>query len=67
MAKMAMKNKLTDYEDDDSNDYESYEERKKIKRVDSDHNRRREIKNWKKVWSEHTNDYEEVEEFYGRR
>lgn len=67
MAKMAMKNKLTDYEDDDSNDYEYYEERKKIKRVDSDHNRRREIKNWKKVWSEHTNDYDEVDEFYGRR
>ena len=43
------------------------EERKKIKRVDSDHNRRREIKNWKKVWSEHTNDYDEVDEFYGRR
>lgn len=67
MAKMAMKNKLTDYEDDDSNDYEYYEERKKIKRVDSDHNRRREIRNWKKVWSEHTNDYDEVDEFYGRR
>ena len=50
MAKMAMKKKLIDYEDD-SNDYEYYEERKKIKRVDSEHHRRREIRNWKKVWS----------------
>jgi hypothetical protein len=66
MAKMAMKKKLTDYEDD-SNDYEYYEERKKIKRVDSEHHRRREIRNWKKVWSEHTNDYDEVDEFYGQR
>ena len=66
MAKMAMKKKLIDYEDD-SNDYEYYEERKKIKRVDSDHNRKREIRNWKKVWSEHTNDYDEVDEFYGQR
>jgi hypothetical protein len=43
------------------------EERKKIKRVDSEHHRRREIRNWKKVWSEHTNDYDEVDEFYGQR
>jgi hypothetical protein len=60
------KNKTIDIEDD-SNDYEYYEERKKIKRVDSEHHRRREIKNWKKVWSEHTNDYDEVDEFYGQR
>jgi len=60
------KNKTIDIEDD-SNDYEYYEERKKIKRVDSEHHRHREIKNWKKVWSEHTNDYDEVDEFYGQR
>ena len=66
MAKMAMKKKLIDYEDD-SNDYEYYEERKKIKRADSDHHKRREIRNWTKVWSEHTNDYDEVDEFYGQR
>ena len=61
-----MKNKTPDYEDD-SNDYEYYEERKKIKRVDSEHNKRREIRNWKKVWSEHTTDYDEMDEFYSRR
>lgn len=66
MAASAMKNKTPDYEDD-SNDYEYYEERKKIKRVDSEHNKRREIRNWKKVWSEHTTDYDEMDEFYGRR
>lgn len=26
--------------------------------------RRRPIKNYKKVWYEHTNDYEEIDEFY---
>ena len=60
-----MKNKKTSYEDD-HNDYEYYEERKKIKRVDSEHHKRRDIKNWKKVWSEHSDDYDEVDEFYAK-
>lgn len=62
-----MKNNRTSYEDD-SFDYEPYEERKgKIKKVRTDVRPKREIKNWKKAWSEHTNDYDEREEFYGRK
>lgn len=60
-----MKNKKGSYEDD-HNDYEYYEERKKIKRVDSEHNKRRDIRNWKKAWSEHTDDYDEVDDFFSK-
>jgi hypothetical protein len=50
----------------DNDDYEWYEERKgKIKRVSSEHKPKREIRNWKKVWSQHTDDYDEHDEFYG--
>ena len=62
-----MKNNQAEF-DDHNNDYEWYEERGKgkIKRVRSDHRPKRETKNWKKVWSEHTTDYDEVDEFYGK-
>ena len=50
--------------EDDSNDYEYYEERKKIKQTQSTHKQKREIRNWKKVWSQHTDDFDEYDEFY---
>lgn len=61
-----MKNthRSTEY-DFDTRDYEPYEERKgKIKKVSSEHMPRRQVKNWKKAWSEHTDDYDERDEFY---
>jgi hypothetical protein len=63
-----MKNKHNS-EDFGNGDYEWYEERSKgkIKRVSSEHRPRREIRNWKKVWTEHTEDYDEHDEFYGRK
>jgi hypothetical protein len=48
-------------------EYEPYDGQKKIKKVSSEHVQRRQIKNWKKVWSEHENDYDEVDEFYDVR
>jgi hypothetical protein len=62
-----MRTNSTSEYDYDPRDYESYEERKKIKRVSSEHQKRREIKNWKKVWSEHAEDYDERDEFYVRK
>jgi hypothetical protein len=57
------------FEVEELNDYEWYEERgkDKIKRVKSDHKPKRETKNWKKAWTEHTDDYDERDEFYGRK
>lgn len=46
-----------EYEDDYETDRQN-----KGKKL-SDH-RRRPIKNWKKVWSEHNSDYEEVDDFF---
>lgn len=62
-----MKQKRSDVED--FNDYEWYEERGKgkIKKVRPEHKPKRETKNWKKAWSEHTDDYDERDEFYGRQ
>jgi len=62
-----MKNRQRDIEE--FNDYEWYEERGKgkIKRVRTDIQPKRETKNWKKAWSEHTDDYDERDEFYGKR
>lgn len=46
----------TEYENDA---YEDYMTRDK-KNAD----RRRPIRNWTKVWSDHTNDYDEIDDFY---
>jgi hypothetical protein len=63
MAKM--KSNSNHYEDFD--DYEPYEEKKgRIRKVDSENHKRREIKNWKKAWSEHPEDYDERDEFFGK-
>jgi hypothetical protein len=48
-------------------DYEPYEGQKKIKNVSSVHGQRRKIKNWKKAWSEHEDDYDEVDDFYDKK
>jgi hypothetical protein len=39
----------------------------KIKRVRSEHRPKRETTNWKKAWSNHLDDYDEKDEFYGKR
>jgi len=60
-----MKNKRRDFSDEDFYDYEPYEERKgKIKKVRTDVRPKRETRNWKKAWSNHTDDYDERDEFY---
>lgn len=50
--------KLSDAEYENES-YEDYMSRDK-KNAD----RRRPIRNWTKVWSDHTNDYDEVDDFY---
>lgn len=61
-----MKTRMID-DDFDDFDYEPYEERKgKIKRADSDNHKRREIKNWKKAWVDHSDDADEVDDFYAK-
>ncbi len=30
-------------------------------------NNRRPVRNWKKAWSEHTDDYDEHDDFYGKK
>lgn len=48
--------------EDPNNRYEMYMMRDK-KNAD----RRRPIRNWKKVWSDHTEDYDEVDDFYATK
>lgn len=45
-------------------EYDLAEERKRKRTTEA---KRREIRNWKKAWSEHPNDYDEVDDFYMRR
>lgn len=60
-----MKSVQKSLDDFSTGDYEWYEERKgKIKRVSSEHRPRREIKNWEKAWRDHTEDFDERDEFY---
>ena len=62
-----MNNMHTENDEFHETDFEWYEEKRgKIKKVRSDHRPKRETKNWKKAWSEHTDDYDERDEFYGR-
>lgn len=61
-----MKTNRNYYEDDF--DYEMDDDRKKKSKASAINQRqRREIKNWKKVWSEHTADYDEIDDFHVRR
>ena len=61
---MKTRNNSSQYDDFD---YEPYEERKgKIRRPDSENHKRREIRNWKKVWSDHENEADEVDDFYAK-
>lgn len=53
--------------DFDETDFEWYEEKRgKIKRVRSEHRPKRETRNWKRAWSQHPDDYDERDEFYGK-
>lgn len=58
--------KKTRHQFDDDYEYDFREGKKKIKLADSDHHKRRDIKNWTKAWSEHEDDYDEFDEFYGK-
>lgn len=62
-----MKTKKIGGYDDYTDYYEPYEERKgRIKRVASEHRPKRQVKNWKKAWSDHTEDYDDHDEFFGK-
>lgn len=37
---------------------------KKVRRVESDLHKKRPIKNLKKAWEEHEDDYDEIDDFY---
>lgn len=52
------KHKSNQYEYDDYDDYDDMPKKKSL----SDH--RRPIKNWKKAWIEHSDEYEDIEDFY---
>jgi hypothetical protein len=52
---------------DDFDDYEPYEEKKgRIKRVDSDQHKRREIRNWSKAWNDLSDDADDIDDFYAK-
>lgn len=38
---------------------------RKLKKVESDLHKKRPVKNYKKAWEEHEEDYEELDEFFG--
>jgi hypothetical protein len=46
---------------DDFDDEDQYFDAKKPQ-----HENRRAVKNWKKVWSEHEDDYDDVDYFHGK-
>lgn len=50
--------KLNDYDDEYEDDY------RKPKKKDSP--RRREVRNWKKAWSNNQDRYDEVDDFYSK-
>jgi len=54
------KSKNHAYDDyDDYDDDEDYTRGKKLHKEN-----RRSIKNWKKAWAQHENDYDELDDFY---
>lgn len=59
---MKSNSNISDYDDY----HDDLDHKKRIKKVDSEHNKRREIKNWKKAWSEHLEDYDEMDDFYAK-
>lgn len=58
---MTLKNRS--YQEDYNDDYDD-EDRRRKKKLHQEH--RRPVKNWKKVWGEHIEDYELLEEFFSR-
>lgn len=61
-----MKSKNRNYIETEVNEYDDYDADKLKGKKLSDH-RRRPIRNWKKVWAEHTTDYDEVDDFYASK
>ena len=63
-----MKINKPDNHDDYTDHYETYEERKgKIRGPESDHLPKRPVRNWTKAWFQHVEDYDEHEEFFGKK
>lgn len=52
--------KMNDQFEDDEEDYPIHTSHKK------DSPRRRPVRNWKKAWVEHSTDYDEHDEFFGK-
>lgn len=64
-----MKQKKTHFSDKrfkEEDDYEFIDHRKDPNRSKDDH-KRRPIKNWKKVWIEHSDEADEFDEFYVKK
>ena len=55
----------TDYEIDDYVDHRQERARKKKIHLVPDE-RRRPVRNWTKVWTDHSTDYDEVDDFYAK-
>lgn len=62
MSIKVKKFKLKQFDGYDENDIE---DRRPSKTENLDH--RRPVKNWKKAWSNHVEDYDEYDEFYGKK
>lgn len=61
---MKVKKFKTDIESEEREEYEIQALRKTKAELQ---NSRRPVKNWKKAWSDHTDDYDERDEFYGKK
>lgn len=57
-----MKSKSRNLKNEFDSEYEDYNASLDSRK--SSDKRRRPIRNWTKVWSDHTNDYDEVDDFY---
>lgn len=51
----------------DYDEHAEYENEVRRKTKADIQNSRRPVKNWKKAWIEHTDDYDERDEFYGKK
>ena len=60
---MTMKKYKTSYDEYHNDDYDHDQDDTKKKSL-RDH--RRPIRNWKKAWSDHTDDFDEIEDFYSK-
>lgn len=44
-------------------DYDDYDDDRQVKKQQA---HRRPVKNWKKVWTEHEDDFDDIDDFYTR-